>query len=334
MNNSNRDTKLEDPIKEIQSILKRLKRNSVNWLISKLALIIGKGNAKQIVIIVGAIILIVGSIVTAITFAGNIANIKLTINSLLHPPITQSRQLSETASNFQPPVTPVLGHNAPESTLERERVKKISETPCNDIPVSIVEDFVDVQGKEKWVLPDEKDLTVISAPDNGQFQGTKRYPFECELSWIATISATPRKPGSIGLFVEYEDVIKVIIGDGDRTTWKVEKNDNGRREEWKQVNKQKLDNGKISTDKQFTVIIKALRNGKHAIDLELSLNYVPEDKTGYVWEFHKINNVSPKALNLDVNPFHKFRVGVNDWRFKGKGSELKLGNFSVKTLQN
>jgi hypothetical protein len=154
------------------------------------------------------------------------------------------------------------------------------------------------------------------------------------LPWVATVSATPRKSESIGLFVEYEGVVKIIVGDGDRATWKVERNDNGRKEEWTRVGKQKWANGKISIDKEFTVSIKALRNRKYDISLELSLNYIPEGNKEYIWESYKIDNIHPEALNLDVNTSHKFRIGINDWRFKGKGSELKLGNFSVKTLPN
>lgn len=324
MNNSNRGTKPENPIKEMQVKYERCKNALINWIISKLALIIGKGKAKKIVITAGVIILF---------FSIPFAVYKFVIDVRWKPEKTQLPQLPEAASNLQDPVTPVLGRNAPESILEQEKIKTILEAPCYGIPISITEEiFMDVPGKEKWIPSDENDLTVISAPENVQFQGTKRYPFECQLPWIATISATPRKPESIGLFLEFEETIKIIIGDGDRITWKVEKNDNGRREEWTRVKKEKLTNGKISVDKQFTVVIKTSRNGKYTVDLELSINYIPEGKTDYIWEAHVINNVRPKALNLDVNASHKFRIGINDWRFKGKGSELKLGTFSVKTL--
>ena len=218
------------------------------------------------------------------------------------------------------------------SPLERERVLSISESPCEGMSVDITQEFGDVSGKEKLVKTDEDDPTVVSAPREGNYQGVKRYPFECSLPWIATFSGIPRKESSIGIFLEFEEVFKILIGDGDRINWKVEKNDQGRKGVWTEVIREKLTNGKISVDRQMTIVIEAGLVGR-AVKLLFKINYVPEGEENYIWEKHEDIRFQPKAINLETNPSQKFRIGINDWRFKGQGSEVKLGTFSVKELE-
>jgi len=219
-----------------------------------------------------------------------------------------------------------------ESSLERERVLSISESPCGGMSVDIIQEFSDVSGKEKLVQTDEDDPNVVAAPSDGNYQGVKRYPFECSLPWIATFSAIPRKDSSIGIFLEFEEVFKVLIGDGDRINWKVEKNDQGRKGVWTEVIREKLTKGKISIDRQMTIVIEA-RFIERAVKLLFKINYVPEGGEYYVWEEHEDIQLQPKAINLETNPSQKFRIGINDWRFKGQGSEVKLGTFSIKELK-
>lgn len=120
-------------------------------------------------------------------------------------------------SSLVPPQTipsPTLILSTPqilESPLERERIKTISNAPCEGNSIDVLREFNPVEGKEILFQVDENDFTVVEPPKEGLFQGSKRYPFECSLPFLATISATPRKDASIGVFLEFEEVFKVYL---------------------------------------------------------------------------------------------------------------------------
>lgn len=58
---------------------------------------------------------------------------------------------------------------------------------------------------------------------------------------------------------------------------------------------------------------------------------MPELENAYILETHNVW-FKPQAVNLSIDGSHGFRIGINDFRFKGSGSQIKLGTFSVKTL--
>ncbi|MBI2039571.1 hypothetical protein HYT18_00685 [Candidatus Microgenomates bacterium] len=223
---------------------------------------------------------------------------------------------------------------ASQTPLDEERVKGIVARPCEGIPVEIILEFNDVEGKEKFVYPDPHDLSVVAAPESDTFQAAKRYQFDCSLPWIATFSAIPRKNQSIGIFLEFEEVFRILIGDGDRLTWKVEKNDSGRKEKWAEVTRRKLGDANVTLDKQITVTLEATYKAGF-IYLVFKMNYLPEGEVNYRWVEYKDILFKPLAINLEdsFNQAQKFRIGINDYRFKGKGSEVKFGKFSVKTMK-
>lgn len=242
--------------------------------------------------------------------------------------IWETSPFSSTSPQFSP--KPMVS----QTPLDEERIKGIVAHPCDGLLVEIISEFKEVEGSEKLIYTDDNDHTVVAAPDSGTFQGVKRYQFDCSLPWIATFSAIPRKEESIGIFLEFEEVFRIIIGDGDRISWKIEKNDSGRKEKWTEVTRRKLSYGKITPNKQITVTLEASYKAGF-IYLIFKINYLPEGELNYGWLEYKDILFQPLAINLEnsFNQSQKFRIGINDSRFKGRGSEIKFGKFSVKTIR-
>lgn len=302
-----------------QKIYKEAKRDvSLLWLriLGLLVRIIGPKKTKTLI----TLCLILLAVSSFLKFFG--------INPFISARIIDSKE--ESKIDFISPNTfqEIAQKEVP---LERERVLAIEKNPCSGKVVETAVELDDIWGDEKLIHPDPSDQTVVSAPKNDKFQGAKRYPFDCIAPWIATASATPRNLDSIGLFVEYEEIFKILVGDGDRKTWKLEKNENGRRESWEIVTRESLINGPISVNKQFSIVVRAIPI-KEGLTLSIKFDYVPAGKNKYVSEIHEVSVLNPLAIDLDSNPSHAFRIGINDWRFKGEGSEVKLGTFSVKSL--
>jgi len=66
--------------------------------------------------------------------------------------------------------------------------------------------------------------------------------------------------------------------------------------------------------------------------IDIKFRYVPEGTNDYIWEERKIN-VEAKATDLVGVPARPFRIGLNDSRYKGTGSEIQFGIFSIKELR-
>lgn len=203
--------------------------------------------------------------------------------------------------------------------------------PCNGELFDVVTQLDDVWGNEKPFPADKTDPNVISASGSANAQVTKRYPYSCKPPWEIKLLFVPLKEQSIGVFIEYEDVFKIILGDGDRQTWKIEKNDSGRKNPWTEVIKEKLTNGKISVNKEVTVNIVSKQIGNN-LELSISFRYVPEGKNDYIWEERKVN-FEAKATDLVGLPARPIRIGLNDSRYRGAGSEIQFGIFSIKELR-
>lgn len=231
------------------------------------------------------------------------------------------------SSTFDPSPSPEL----PKTPLQNLRGLNSFDKPCKGEPFEIIEQLDDVWGKEKPYPADADDPSVISASESANSQVAKRYPYACKLPWEVRFSFVPLKEQSIGVFIEYEDVFKILLGDGDRQTWKIEKNDLGRKAPWTEVLKEKLVRGKISVNKEVTVVLTAKQKG-NGLELNLKLRYVPEGTNDYIWEERTIN-VEAKATDLVGIPSRPFRIGLNDSRFKGSGSEIQFGIFSIKEVK-
>lgn len=228
--------------------------------------------------------------------------------------------------------TPVDKLNIQPSTpLQDIRGLTSYDKPCNGEPFEVVTQLDDVWGNEKPFPADKTDPNVISASGSANAQVTKRYPYSCKPPWEIKLLFVPLKERSIGVFIEYEDVFKIVLGDGDRQTWKIEKNDSGRKNPWTEILKEKLTNGKISINKEVTINIVSKQIGNN-LELDISFRYVPEGKNDYIWEERKVN-FEAKATDLVGLPARPIRVGLNDSRYRGAGSEIQFGIFSIKELK-
>lgn len=202
---------------------------------------------------------------------------------------------------------------------------------CRGDPLEVIQQLDDVSGKEKPFSADNNDPSIVSASESANSQVTKRYSFACKVPWELKLSFVPLKTQSVGVFVEYEDVFKILLGDGDRQTWKLEKNDLGRKSPWTEVLKEKLINGKISVNREVTLIILSKQKGNN-LELNIKIRYMPEGKNDYIWE-ERIVNFEAKATDLVGIPTRPFRIGINDSRYKGSGSEIQFGIFSIREFK-
>lgn len=229
---------------------------------------------------------------------------------------------------------PFLGYKTEQvqAPLERSRREMIALRPCEGELIDIMEDLEDVLG-EKFVQANSQDPSEVKTPDKPPYQSAKRYPYGCNLPWVATVSATPLKEESLGLFIEYEDVFKFVLGDGDRETLVIEKNDGGRRGEgWSRVDKSKLGSGEVALNKELTFTVEAdlMQQG---LLVSANLNYWSEDSNQWeVFEYESPVFV-PLGVNLKSQERRKFRLGINDFRFKGTGSLLRLQTFRIRQLE-
>lgn len=216
----------------------------------------------------------------------------------------------------------------PKTPLQNVRGLTSYTNPCQGESFEVIQQLDDVWGKEKPFSADVNDPSVISASESANSQVAKKYPYPCKPPWEVKLSFVPLKEQSIGVFIEYEDVFKVLLGDGDRQTWKIEKNDLGRKGPWAEFLKEKLVNGKISMNKEVTIIISS-KQKRNSLDLDIKFRYVPEGKNDYIRE-ERLVNIEAKATDLVGVPARPFRVGLNDSRFRGTGSEIQFGTFSIK----
>lgn len=286
----------------------------VRYSIDQIGKIFG-ARAKKVVYLFIRSIIMVFIIISAIVGFG--ANWKTWTADDIKPkaiPIPVSTPLPE------PPTTPPPPQN----------VRGLSSytNPCQGESFEVIQQLDDVWGKEKPFSADVNDPSVISASESANSQVAKKYPYPCKPPWEVKLSFVPLKEQSIGVFIEYEDVFKVLLGDGDRQTWKIEKNDFGRKGPWAEFLKEKLFNGKISINKEVTIIISSKQKG-NSLDLDIKFRYVPEGKDDYIWE-ERLVNVEAKATDLVGVSARPFRVGLNDSRFRGTGSEIQFGTFSIK----
>lgn len=217
-----------------------------------------------------------------------------------------------------------------QTPLDDARILGISEKPCSGLSINIMQEMSAVPG-EKPYQADSLDLSVVSASDSAKYQVAKRYPFSCKPPWVATFTFIPLKTQSIGVFFEYEDIFKFLIGNGDRITWVLQKNDQGSRKiDWTEFAKQKLDKGNIATNKEVTIVINLLKIEGNFVVLHIKIRYFPENSNSYEWvEFDERFN--PSSIDLSADPTRSFRIGINESWFKGTGSEIKFNTFNVKS---
>ncbi|MCL5784592.1 MAG: hypothetical protein M1142_04550 [Patescibacteria group bacterium] len=207
---------------------------------------------------------------------------------------------------------------------------KSVDRPCQGESFDVIQQLDDVWGKERPFPADPDDPDVISASGSANFQVAKKYSFPCKAPFTAKLSFIPLKERSIGVFVEFEDVFKVLVGDGDRLTWKIEENSGNRKQPWLIRLREKMKNGPISLNKEATLILDA-KPSLNGLDLKITFSYIPEGKSDRVFEY-ETSAVKASVTDLINSPARTFRIGLNDFRYKGSGSEIRFGAFSVKGL--
>lgn len=217
------------------------------------------------------------------------------------------------------------------TSKEEEIEEKISDeyiksNQCNNYPINII--------GTKYILPIgsqrfHAENGGYSASDTKDFQASSETSWGCSLPFTAQIVSIPISGSSFGLSFEYFNMFKVVIGDGDRKTIRVEENKYGIRGAWPEI---KDETGKIRPSlvnpiedgEEVTLTIKA----KH-LDGKIKLNIVIlhskfKSKEEYNFEFE------PTAVNFQSDQSRKFRIGINDSRYKGEGSVIDLKTFSIK----
>lgn len=221
-------------------------------------------------------------------------------------------------------VTPSINNQQKSSSaiLEKERV----ENKCRGAQFDIFSDYFESVGNERFY----KEELGVSARNTDYYQATRKSNWACNMPFVAQVVTIPLSGSSFGLFFEYEDVFRVLVGDGDRVTLKVEQNKlNDRKREWLAVpdkdgnERQKLGNP-IEDGEEVTLIVKTKESGGNIV-LHIDVYH---SKFQSVEQFDYV--FSPNAINIQAPQSRNYRVGLNDFRFEGTGSIIDLKTLSVE----
>ncbi len=181
-------------------------------------------------------------------------------------------------------------------------------------------------GGERFYTEDQG----YSTKSTKNYQAAKETKWPCSLPFSATVVSIPISGPSFGLYVEYLDMFKVLIGDGDRKTIRVEENKwNSRKDSWPQI--RDLENNKrptlvnpIEDGEEVTLTIKAKAiNGKILLHIDV---FHSKFQSHEPFDFE----IVPNGVNFQTDQPRPFRVGINDSRYKGYGSILDLKTLSIK----
>jgi len=225
-------------------------------------------------------------------------------------------------NNASPSSLPVLSEET-ENFIERRVNDEKDENKCQGSRFDIINDLSDVGG-ERFSFPDKYD-DHIASPAGNLYQGSKKTSWECALPFIATVSGTPKKTESIGLFLEFENVFKVIVGDGDKRSIKIEKNDGGDRGPWAPFYRRYLAE-ELQINKEVTLTIKA-KIEKGSVRLWVKIVQPGQAKPVIIDD---IPPFIPEGITLETHLKEFFRIGINDSFYKGEGSWVRLGTLSIE----
>lgn len=171
----------------------------------------------------------------------------------------------------------------------------------------------------------------------GSFQSLMVYKIPCKLPLTATISAEIRSEISIGLIFEFEDVLQVILGDGDMRSLRYKTHTlEARKYGWEYVydiNDKKITHwisGAIAPGSQVDMTIKLRAAEIDEIEVQVELSYRSVNGS---YTTQKFSTVRMKAYNynLQQNIGKYLRVGINDFLFKGTQSTIKPQRFKVQS---
>ena len=164
------------------------------------------------------------------------------LNTALQVFINYNKVLSlSTEETPEKPIISVPKVVEEEGPVERRVYDEKREKRCNGAVFDIVKDLEVASDVERLRVVNLDDPEVVTVEGTKNFQGAYQSSFECNLPFVATISATPQGgTKSLGLFFEFRDIFKVLIGDGDMRAVKIQGNNKGERSEWGIISRQYL----------------------------------------------------------------------------------------------
>lgn len=222
--------------------------------------------------------------------------------------------------------TGVLGQNKEvEGPLERRIYDEKNLGRCSGAAFNIIDELSEVGG-ERFVHPIPEDNNVVQVDINDLFQGSLKTLWGCNLPFSVRVKTIPISGQSLGLFIEIENLFKLILGDGDKISLKLERNDSGYRGAWKEISKEKLFS-KIEDKKPLILVMSTSFSGEWisvTVEVYHSGKELPET---FNWEF------VPPTLDL-LGRAYPIRVGLNDYRFKGEGSVVRLETLTITESKN
>lgn len=227
-----------------------------------------------------------------------------------------------------------LGDNRELPNERRNMDVQINNQCDGAIFYSPINDFKPYNRLEIFNHPDSGDLDIVNVDGTRYSQASVVSSFGCPLPLVATASATLIRGKSMGFFLEFENVIKVIIGDGDRRFIDLKVNRSGKRSGensgWVSIfDESGSGRPKLSqeiewgTEVNLVVSVRSLGG-----DLEVGVQ-VYRNSSAEPIEF--VKRITPN-FNPRLPVTKKFILGVNESKYHGKESDIKMGSFSVKSL--
>lgn len=215
--------------------------------------------------------------------------------------------------------------NSIENPLERRIYDEKYSALCEGAEFDIVDELTEVGG-ERFIFPLKEDDHVASVSGELLYQGSYKTLWECSPPYIVKVEAVSISGPSVGLFLESENVYKITVGDGDRINLKIQRNDLGYRGEWETLLRDKLtepiaEKEKVKLEIEEVLVgewvelsIRVSHSGKDAPD-EFSARFIPHP-------------------GIEGDSSRGFRVGINDSRYKGEGSLVRLETLSITEIDN
>lgn len=231
---------------------------------------------------------------------------------------------SDDVVNEKVPTQPVLKDDDEEKDpiLKRDYDQKYNNR-CEGAEFDILGNAFLPVGGERFTV--EEGENTVSVKETGGYQAVVRTPWGCKLPFIARIRVYPKEGPSLGLIFEYEDMFRILIGDGDRKTIKVQQNKWNIRGEWPDV---PLDNDKLTNTiedgEEVLVYVKSkVTNDEVLVEINI---YHSKYQSVETFNAHFI----PTGANFNQEESRRFRIGMNDSFYNGLGSIIRMDTFSIK----
>lgn len=210
-----------------------------------------------------------------------------------------------------------------ENPIEERVNNEKTDKKCDGAIFDILNDLSEVGG-EHFSFPNKLDENITSV--SGElYQGSRKTVWECHFPFTATLSVIPKGDKSIGLFFDVEGIDKLIIGDGDMKSIKVQKNDIGEMGEWGKFYRKYLDKPIVKNKELKVTNRQKIENGMIRSEIEIM-------QAGWN-EPVVINDIplfKPESVILNNDTSIKFRIGMNDWLYRGQGSNIRFQTLSIK----